>query len=196
MIAIVDYGAGNVTSVKRAVDHVGHACVLASDPAAVARADRIIVPGVGNFRATAALGVNGLGAAVARHIAGGKPVLGICLGMQWFFQSSEEAPDVAGLGIFAATCQGFPNAVKSPHVGWNQLETRGESRLLRGVPSGQFAYFTHSYYAPRVDATVAWCDYSDGFSAAVEQENLFGVQFHPEKSGDVGLAILENFCRC
>lgn len=196
MIMIVDYGAGNITSVKRAIDHVGRACMLASDSSAIERAERIIVPGVGHFCATAALGANGLGAAVSRQITNGKPVLGICLGMQWLFQSSAEAPDIPGLAIFPAACQSFPDTVKSPHVGWNQLEIHGKSRLLRGIPNGQFTYFTHSYYAPCVDATVAWCDYSGGFSAAVERGNLFGVQFHPEKSGDVGLAILENFCRC
>ena len=196
MIAIVDYGAGNITSVKRAIEHLGHACTVTSDPAFIEVADRIIVPGVGNFRATTALCANGLAPALANHISLDKPLLGICLGMQWLFLSSDEASGIQGLGVFDGRCQSFPPAVRSPHVGWDQLEIAGESRLLRGVQSGQFVYFTHGYRAPLVEATVAACDYGNHFSAAVEQGNLFGVQFHPEKSGETGLLILENFCAC
>jgi len=196
VIAIVDYGAGNITSVKRAIEHLGHACTVTSDPAVIGRADRIIVPGVGNFRATTALCSNGVGSALANQISLEKPVLGICLGMQWLFQSSDEAPGVEGFGIFDGRCQPFPPHVKSPHVGWDQVEIARESRLLSGVQSGQFVYFTHRYRAPLVKATVAACDYGTPFSAAVERGNLFGVQFHPEKSGEAGLLILENFCTC
>ena len=196
MIAIVDYGAGNITSVKRAVQHLGHPCVVTSDPARVERAERIIVPGVGNFRATLAFSVTGLGAALERQIARGSHVLGICLGMQWLFESSEEAPELSGLGAFAGRCEPLPAAVKSPHVGWDQLEICAASRLLHGLSSGAFVYFTHSYCAPLVTETVASCSYGSPHSAALERDNLFGVQFHPEKSGEVGLAILENFCTC
>lgn len=196
MIAIVDYGAGNITSVKRALEHLGHAAVVTSDKGVIESADRIVVPGVGNFHATTALSAQGLSTALARQIWLGKPLLGICLGMQWLFQSSDEAPGIYGLGIFAEACRVLPNKVKSPHVGWDQLEVRGQTRLLRGINSGRFVYFTHGYCAPVIDATVAACDYGSPFSAAVERGNLFGVQFHPEKSGETGLAILENFCTC
>jgi glutamine amidotransferase len=196
VIAIVDYGAGNITSVKHALEHLGHACAVTSDPVAIDRSDRVILPGVGNFRATKALSTNGLRTALAHQVSLAKPVLGICLGMQWLFLSSEEAPGIDGLGAFAGKCQRFPAQVKSPHVGWDQLKISGESRLLRGIQSNQFVYFTHGYYAPLVEGTVAGCEYGETFSAAVERGNLFGVQFHPEKSGEAGLAILENFCTC
>ena len=196
MIAIVDYGAGNITSVKRAVEHLGHACTVTSDPSAIESSDRIIVPGVGNFRATAELFSNGCTAALCRQISLGKPLLGICLGMQWMFQSSDEAPGTPGLGRFDGTCSAFPAEVKSPHVGWDQLEIKEPTRLLRGIDSGAFVYFTHGYCVPLIDATVAACNYGISFSAAVERGNLFGVQFHPEKSGEPGLMILESFCRC
>lgn len=196
MIAIVNYGAGNLTSVKRAVEHLGHACTVTSDPVAIESSDRIILPGVGHFRATTALSASSLRLALERQIALQKPVLGICLGMQWLFESSEEAPGVPGLGAFDGRCRYFPSQVKSPHVGWDQLEIRGENRVLRGVSSGQFVYFSHAYYAPLIETTVAGCSYGETFSAAVEHGNLYGVQFHPEKSGDAGLAILENFCTC
>ena len=196
MIAIVDYGAGNMTSVKRAVEHLGFASSVSSDPDEIQRAERIIVPGVGNFRATVALSANALASALANHLSAGKLLLGICLGMQWLFESSQEAPGLRGLGAFAGACHPFPPQSKSPHVGWDQLEIRPQTRLLRGIPAGSFVYFTHSYCAPLVDDTVASCGYGAPFTAAVERENLFGVQFHPEKSGETGLAILENFCRC
>ena len=195
MIAIVDYRAGNLVSVKKAVDHLGFACAITSDPAVVERAEKIIVPGVGHFAATSALDATGLRAAITDAIARSVPFFGICVGLQWMFDSSEEAPGVRGLGVFPGECSHFPPQVKSPHVGWNQLEVKDGSRLLRGVPSGAFVYFTHSYRAPLVPDTVACCDYGGAFSAAVERGHLFGAQFHPEKSGEVGLTILENFCR-
>ena len=195
MIAIVDYRAGNLVSVKKAVDHLGFSCVITSDPAVVGRADKVIVPGVGHFAATSALDETGLRTVITKAIERQTPFFGICVGLQWMFDSSEEAPGVSGLGVFSGQCAHFPSAVKAPHVGWNQLEIKDGSRLLRGVPSGAFVYFTHSYRAPLVAGTVACCDYGGAFSAAVERGHLFGVQFHPEKSGDAGLAILENFCR-
>ena len=195
MIAIVDYRAGNLVSVKKAVDRLGFRCAITSDPAAVGRAEKVIVPGVGHFAATSTLADTGLRGAIAGAIDRQTPFFGICVGMQWMFDSSEEAPGTVGLGVFRGCCTHFPPEVKSPHVGWNQLEVEGGSRLLRGVPSGLFVYFTHSYRAPLVASTVARCDYGGTFSAAVECGHLFGVQFHPEKSGEVGLTILENFCR-
>ncbi len=193
MIAIVDYQAGNLASVRKAFDHLGHQSVITADPEAIAKADKIVLPGVGNFEATTAL-AGRLQESVAKAIDREIPLLGICLGMQWMFESSQEAPQLRGLGLFAGECEKFPAEVKSPHVGWNQLQLRGASRLLRGLPQDSFVYFTHSYRAPLVDATVAGCAYGGIFSAAVERGQLFGVQFHPEKSGTAGLQLLRNFC--
>lgn len=193
-IAIVDYGAGNLASVKKAFEALGQSAVITSDPAFVLQADRVVVPGVGHFGATAELQTRGLKAALQNVMSQGKPILGICLGMQWMFSSSDEASGVDGLGIFPGACARFPREVKSPHVGWNQLSGIGKSQLLHDIADGSFVYFTHSYRAPVVDATVATCEYGGRFSAAVERENVFGVQFHPEKSGAAGKKLLQNFC--
>lgn len=195
MIAIIDYGVGNIASVEHAIRHIGHECTITSDPKIVEIADRVIIPGVGHFRSTIGLSHRGMRAAIEKHIAAGKPLFGICLGMQWLFQSSDEAPNVLGLGALLGNCRCFSTA-KSLHVGWNQIDCHAESRLLRGVFNGAFVYFTHKYHAPVVPETVATASYGQPFSAVVERANLFGTQFHPEKSGDVGLAILENFCLC
>jgi imidazole glycerol-phosphate synthase subunit HisH len=161
----------------------------------VSKAEKIVLPGVGHFAATSALVDSGLREAIAQRIKQKTPFLGICVGMQWMLACSEEAPGVKGLGLWPDQCVHFPAGVKSPHVGWNQLEIRGEtSRLLKGIPSDSFVYFTHSYRVPLLQATVAESEYGGKFSAAVEQDHLFGVQFHPEKSGDVGLQLLQNFC--
>lgn len=194
MIAVVDYRAGNLTSVKKALDHLCADATVTRDPSVVDRADKVILPGVGHFSATASLEQTGLRTAILRKIEQGVPFLGICVGMQWMFESSTEAPGVPGLGLFSGACGRFTESVKSPHVGWNSLACRESSRLLRGIPSDSFVYFTHSYSAPVVRATVARCEYGGEFSAAVEQDNLFGVQFHPEKSGAIGLQLLKNFC--
>ncbi len=194
-IAIVDYRAGNLTSVKKAVDRVTAGAVVTADPGVVARADKIILPGVGHFAATAVLTETGLRSAICESIQRGVPFLGICVGLQWMVETSQEASSVKGLGIWPGECERFPAEVKSPHVGWNQLAIRTDgSRLLRGIPSESFVYFTHSFRVPLLQATVAECEYGGAFSAAVEQDNLFGVQFHPEKSGGIGLKVLENFC--
>jgi len=194
VIAIVDFRAGNLTSVKKAFDHLGAETVVTSDPAVVAKADKIVLPGVGHFGATKALDDSGLREVILESIERGVPFLGICVGMQWMLASSEEAPEISGLALWPGECSRFPVAVKSPHVGWNSLQIRNGSRLLQGVPSGSFVYFTHSYRVPLLSSTSAECEYGGGFSAVVEQENMFGVQFHPEKSGVVGLTILKNFC--
>lgn len=195
MIAIIDYKAGNLTSVKKAFDHLGAETIVTSDAEQVARAEKIVLPGVGHFQSTSALDAAGLRDAVIGGIERGVPFLGICVGMQWMLASSEEAPDVHGLALWPGECSRFPSGVKSPHVGWNSLAIRkNASRLLQGVSDGAFVYFTHSYRVPLLAATAAECEYGGGFSAAVEQDNLFGVQFHPEKSGGVGLKILANFC--
>ena len=194
MIAILDYDAGNLTSVKKAVDYLGYRCVVTSDPREVERADKILLPGVGHFSATSNLEARGLRTVLRDAIARGTPLLGICLGMQWMFEFSEEAPEVPGLACFRGQCQRLSDQVKVPHVGWNQLQVRDSGRIFRNIPSGTFMYFTHSYSAPVGEGTTAVCEYGSTFSAAIERGNLFGVQFHPEKSGDPGLALLRNFC--
>jgi glutamine amidotransferase len=194
VIAIVDYGAGNLVSVKKAFDWLGQECVITSDPAQVAKASKIVLPGVGHFVSTAALESSGLRDAIADAIHRQVPFLGICVGMQWMFEGSQESRNSEGLGILRGKCERFPESVKSPHVGWNTLTINASSRLFRGIPSPSFVYFTHSFRAPVNKETVACCEYGGKFSAAVEQDQIFGVQFHPEKSGEVGLRLLENFC--
>lgn len=194
MIAIIDYGAGNLASVVKAIEHIGAECVVTSSGEIVERADKLIIPGVGNFKATQPLSNGTLAKAILGTARQNKPLLGICLGLQWMFEGSEEASELKGLGTFCGTCSRFSDAVKSPHVGWNRIDIVSESRLLKGVASGAYVYFTHSYRAPVCGDTVATCVYEQPFTAAAERENLFGVQFHPEKSGAAGLKMLENFC--
>lgn len=197
MIAIIDYKAGNLASVKKAFDHLGAEVLVTSDPEQVRRADKIVLPGVGHFAATRTLDEFGLRDCIAESIQRGVRFLGICVGMQWMLASSEEARNVPGLALWPQHCMRFPAEVKSPHVGWNSVQIRdGGSRLLRGVASGSYVYFTHSFRVPLVSETVAECEYGGCFSAGVERDSVFGVQFHPEKSGAVGLKILENFCKC
>jgi imidazole glycerol-phosphate synthase subunit HisH len=193
-IAIVDYGAGNLNSVKKAFDYLGAKVAVTAQPETIAAANKIVLPGVGHFSALSGLDNNGLRDAVLQGVNAGKPFLGICLGMQWLFEGSDEAPEFAGAGLFAGRCQQFPSSVKSPHVGWNSLAVRDGSRLLRNVAPESFVYYTHSFRAPVVPATTAATEYGAPFSAVVEQGNIFGVQFHPEKSWTVGLLILKNFC--
>jgi glutamine amidotransferase len=169
--------------------------MVTSDPSQVAKADKIVLPGVGHFAATSALDNSGLRDAIVDSIERRIPFLGLCVGMQWMLASSEEAPAVHGLALWPGECSRFPVHVKSPHVGWNRLQIRdSSSRLLRGITPGSYVYFTHSYRVPLLASTSAECEYGGGFSAAIEKDNLFGVQFHPEKSGAAGLAILKNFC--
>jgi imidazole glycerol-phosphate synthase subunit HisH len=194
MIAIVDYGAGNLHSVKKAFAHLGAQAVVTDQPGTVAAARKIVLPGVGHFSSLQALHTTGLAEALLQSASAGKPFLGICLGMQWLFEGSEECLEVAGAGIFPGKCRQFPSSVKSPHVGWNSLTVQQGSRLLRGIAQDSFVYYTHSFHAPVVTETAAASEYGLRFAGAVERGNIFGVQFHPEKSGDVGLSILKNFC--
>jgi len=203
MIAIVDYGAGNLNSVKKAFDYLGASVTVTSQSAVIATADKIVLPGVGHFAALAALEHAGLRDALLEGIGAGKPFLGICLGLQWLFDGSEEALNIAGAGLLSGRCRQFPAQVKSPHVGWNSLSLEvsdfrkpgaGNSRLLHRLPAASFVYFTHSFHAPVTEATSAITEYGLPFCAAVERGNIFGVQFHPEKSGPAGLLILQNFC--
>lgn len=194
MIAIVDYQAGNLVSVKKALDHLGFASEITSDPEVVRRAERIVLPGVGHFSTMQRLADSGLRDAIKESIGRGVPFLGICLGMQWLFAGSTEAQTVKGLGLFNGVCERFPGCVKSPHVGWNDMLPRGKTRLFAGLPHEAFVYFTHSYRAPVVEGVVATTNYGEPFASAVERGNIFGVQFHPEKSGEAGLQVLKNFC--
>ncbi len=164
------------------------------DLSLVESAERIVLPGVGHFAATERLDATGLTGAVRNAIARGVPFLGICVGMQWLYAGSTEAPQQPGLGHFAETCTRFAeSAEKVPHVGWNSLEVRHSSRLLHNVEAGEFVYFTHSYKGPVTADTAAVTHYIEPFAAAVERGNVMGVQFHPEKSGATGLKILRNF---
>lgn len=193
MIAVVDYKVGNLTSVMKALAAVGANAVATDDPDTVHRADKIVLPGVGHFAATRFLEDSGFKQAIAESTSAGIPFLGICVGLQWLFSGSTEAPACSGLGAFDAQCERFAAGKKIPHVGWNSLDINESSRLLVGVPGGSFVYFTHSYRAPVVNATVAVTQYGEPFTAAAESNNIMGVQFHPEKSGAAGLRILRNF---
>jgi glutamine amidotransferase len=192
-VVVTDYGAGNLASVSKALAFVGAAPTLAAEASAIAGAGAIVVPGVGNFESMRAL--NGEWRdAIAAAIGHGVPVLGICLGMQWLFDGSEEAPLVQGLGAMTGTITILSGDVKVPHVGWNSLErTDRSSVLLRGIPASAVVYFTHSYAAPVTDAAVAVTTHGREFASTVEEDRVFGVQWHPEKSGAVGLAVLSNF---
>ena len=196
MIALIDYGAGNLTSVRKALAAIGAEVRVPLVPGDLTGAGGIVVPGVGHFGATAVLD-GGWREAVRTSVAAGRPLLGICLGLQWLFEESEEAPGLAGLGLFEGRCTRLPGDVKVPHVGWNALEPARGSWLLAGVAPGAQAYFTHAYAAPVTGDTVATTLHGVSFASAVESGSVAGVQFHPEKSGDVGLHILRNFvARC
>jgi glutamine amidotransferase len=191
-IALIDYDAGNLTSVRKGFAAVGAPLFTPAAPGELLGASAIVVPGVGHFDATRAI-ADGWRDAIARAVQGGTPLLGICLGLQWLFEGSEEAADVPGLGALPGRCTRLPRGIKVPHVGWNSLEIAGPSRLLEGVTSGAQVYFTHSYAAPVTPACVAVTTHGACFAAVVEDRNVFGVPFHPEKSSDTGLRILRNF---
>lgn len=193
MIAVVDYKAGNLASVMKALKALGGDACSTSDPGVVRGATKILLPGVGHFQATRLLESMGLTSAIRDSIARGIPYLGICVGLQWLFAGSEESPETPGLGIFSGRCEHFPPSVKSPHVGWNSLKVRPGSRLLHGISDGAFVYYTHSYRAPVIAETIAVTEYGGEFSGAVERGAAMAVQFHPEKSGETGLKILANF---
>jgi glutamine amidotransferase len=190
-VALIDYGAGNLSSVRKALAYVGLEGVVSRSPADLEACRAIIVPGVGHFDATAPLDRE-FRSAILEHVRKDGPLLGICLGLQWLFQGSDEAPAVPGLGLFAGTCFRLGGGVKVPHVGWNTLESTRRSPLLEGA-EGATVYFTHSYAAPVTDATVATTTHGRPFASVVESGNVFGVQWHPEKSGEAGLVVLRNF---
>ena len=194
-VTVIDYKAGNLTSVLKALRYLGaDVAVTDADVALVKDAERIVLPGVGHFAATERIDTVGLTPSIRTAITRGVPFLGICVGMQWLYAGSSEAPEQPGLAHFGERCTRFPEcAEKVPHVGWNSLEVREGSRLLAGVERGEYVYFTHSYKAPVTAESAAIAQYIEPFAAAVERENVMGVQFHPEKSGETGLKILRNF---
>lgn len=194
-ISIVDYGAGNLPSVERALEGLGAQTERAVAPQQLAAARAIVLPGVGHFSAfLAGLRERNLTGALRAAWDARVPILGICLGLQVMFASSEEAPGEAGLGFFPEKVCALPTNVKSPHIGWNQLRRMQESRLLQGIPDDAYFYFAHSYAAPATaPATVAACDHGLSFAAVIEQDHLAAVQFHPEKSGETGARVLRNF---
>ena len=194
MIAIFDYGAGNLRSVENTLAEVGAAYTLVRDAAGLEAASKIILPGVGHFgQIMRALDEMGVRATFAERITAGVPFLGICLGLHALFDGSEEAPEVRGLGLVPGMVRRFPTEARVPHMGWNNLEPCRPSRLLAGVKPNPYVYFAHSYYAPVMQATAATCTYTFPYTALLEDNNTFGVQFHPEKSGPLGLAIMKNF---
>ena len=200
MIAIFDYGAGNLRSVENTLDSIGARYEIVSNADGLRQADRIILPGVGHFgqfiRSIDSLGVR---ETFRERIADGVPFLGICLGMQALFESSEEAPELKGLAVYPGQVRRFASGARVPHMGWNELELQGRPRLLREVGAHPYVYFAHSYYVPAEAAgerAAAICEYGIRYTAAIEYENVFGVQFHPEKSGDLGQQVVRNFLAC
>jgi glutamine amidotransferase len=195
-IALIDYGAGNLTSVRKALAAIKADVFVPTAPAELANASGLIVPGVGHFAATRALDGPWV-AAIRRAIQDGRPLLGICLGMQWLYEASDEAPDCPGLGVLAGRCTRLvgtsDGSVKVPHVGWNALALVRQAPIVSGVNDGSQVYFTHSYVAPVTEDTVARTEHAQAFASIAAKGRVAGVQFHPEKSGDVGLRMLTNF---
>ncbi len=194
MIAIIDYGAGNVGSVAKAVKHLGHTAEIVKDAETLHRADKLILPGQGHFESMiCALHEFRLFAPLKELIEQGQEYLGICLGLHILYEGSEEAPENPGLGLLPGRVRKLQNVFKIPHIGWSQLEVRKAQGLLAGVPEGSFFYFCHSYFAPDGPHCVGATQYGQKFASVVERDSIRGVQFHPEKSGELGLRVLKTF---
>jgi glutamine amidotransferase len=194
MISIFDYGAGNLRSVENTLGAIGAQYELIRDASGLRRATKIILPGVGHFgQMMHALDRLEVREALVECIRAGVPFLGICLGLQALFAASEEAPEQKGLGLFEGCVKRFHGAARIPHMGWNQLNPQRPSALLKGAGDKPYVYFAHSYYAPVIPQTAAICEYTVPYTAVLEDKNVCGVQFHPEKSGDIGLRIVRNF---
>ena len=198
MVAIIDYDAGNLRSVEKALEALGAETVVTRDPEVIAGSSRVILPGVGSFGdAMERLNQYGLPDVIRRTVSGNKPFLGICLGLQLLFEESEESSGVPGLGILKGKILRIPQTegLKIPHMGWNSLNLKPDSRLFAGIRDQEYVYFVHSYYLKAQEesqvAATTW--YGTEIHAAVEAGNVFACQFHPEKSGDTGLRILKNF---
>ncbi|PJF43845.1 MAG: imidazole glycerol phosphate synthase subunit HisH [Phototrophicales bacterium] len=197
MIAVIDYGAGNLRSVYNALSHLGADVRVIADPKDLASAEKIVLPGVGAFGAgMKALQDTGFIDPIYRAVEAGKPLIGICLGMQYLFERSEEMGEHAGLGLLAGKVIKFPeNEVRIPHIGWNQLHIQREHSMFRGIADGSYAYFVHSYYVEPTEPNVvlACTDYGIHYASVVGKDNIVGIQCHPEKSQSVGLQFLKNF---
>jgi imidazole glycerol phosphate synthase glutamine amidotransferase subunit len=194
LIAILDYGAGNLRSVQNALEHIGAPYEVVRDAGGLKRSSKIILPGVGHFgqmmRALDRADVRGT---LQERLAAGTPFLGICLGLQALFEQSAEAPEAAGLGIFPGRVERFAAPARVPHMGWSNVTPAPAFRLFGDVAASPFFYFAHSYFVPVCEGTAAVCDYTAPFTAAFERDNIFGVQFHPEKSGAPGLDVIRRF---
>jgi imidazole glycerol phosphate synthase glutamine amidotransferase subunit len=194
MITILDYGAGNLRSVQNTLAELGADYELVRDSDGLRPAIKIILPGVGHFgQMMRALDHMQVREALLDRIRAGVPFLGICLGLQALFEKGEEAPEERGLGLFSGEIRRFPADARVPHMGWNEVEPKNGAKLLRGLPPHPYLYFAHSYYAPLHEATAATCTYSVKYTAVLETNNVYGVQFHPEKSGPLGLRVVRNF---
>jgi imidazole glycerol-phosphate synthase subunit HisH len=194
LITIVDYGAGNLRSVENTLQELSVPHTVTDQAAVVANAEKVILPGVGHFgQMMRALDELGLRQTLLQKISSNTPFLGICIGLQCLFEASEESPGAVGLGVLKGSVKRFRGKERVPHMGWNSIEQLRPTRLLAGLPTESFTYFAHSFYGPVVDATAAVCHYINPYSAVIEQKNLHAVQFHPEKSGPVGLKVLRNF---
>ncbi len=194
MTTIVDYGAGNLRSVQNTLEALGAAYEVTNRPEIVSQARQVILPGVGHFgQMMRAIDELELRQPIIERIRAGVPFLGICIGLQCLFESSEESPGSQGLGIYPGAVKRFVGEARIPHMGWNSLLQTRPCRLLRGLDDGTFTYFAHSYYAPVMSATAATCTYMHPYTAILEQGNVYAVQFHPEKSGPVGLHVVQNF---
>lgn len=200
MIAIIDYGAGNLHSVKNALDFIGASSIITDDIKVIKAADGIILPGVGSFGdAIDSMQKNGLTDTVKSQAAGGKPFLGICLGLQLLFESSDESPGVEGLGILKGTINKIPknSGLKVPHMGWNSIDIKQPNGIFENIEQDAYVYFVHSYYlkVANIGDVAATTNYGVEIDAAVQVDKLIATQFHPEKSGETGLKILRNFCK-
>jgi glutamine amidotransferase len=196
LIAVLDYGIGNLRSAQKALEHLGADARLTDDPDLVAEADGVVLPGVGAFgRCMEALRASRLDRVATEAAESGRPFLGICIGMQMLYESSEESPGVAGLGVLRGRVRRLPAGVKHPQMQWNVLEASRSSSLLDGLEAPVWVYFDHSYAAELSVDVVATCDYGGPVTAAVERDQLWATQFHPEKSSTVGLGLLANFVR-
>lgn len=198
MITIIDYGAGNIRSIEKALQFIGEDVQLTGDPDVILEAEKLVLPGVGSFgEAMENLNRRGLSDAIRKAAAKKTPLMGICLGLQLLFERSEESPGADGLGILQGEVLRIPDTpgLKIPHMGWNSLHLQNDGRLFRGIPEESYVYFVHSFYLKAADEKIvkAVTEYGVRIHAAVEKDNVYATQFHPEKSSDVGLAMLRNF---